>query len=172
MQTARASATDLGRPRITNGNVPAANSTHSRTSVRPSTGRSMKLHLLCCRHSDLQRGVRMGMRRTQLTAVHQPSGLLDGPVRITDVARAVNLSADRLGRLFARDMGLSFQAYVRWARLMRALEVPGSGHNLTDGPRCRVHRQLACQPSVSRDVRHGSEHSQTKREVGLSVTLV
>ena len=58
--------------------------------------------------------------------------LLSGPVRLTDVARAVHLSPDRLGRLFARNVGLSFSAYVRWARLMRAMEVARDGGTLTD----------------------------------------
>lgn len=58
--------------------------------------------------------------------------LLSGPVRLTDVARAVHLSPDRLGRLFARDVGLSFSAYVRWARLMRAMEVARDGGTLTE----------------------------------------
>ena len=58
--------------------------------------------------------------------------LLSGPVRLTDVASAVHLSADRLGRLFARDVGLSFPAYVRWARLIRAMEVARMGGTITD----------------------------------------
>ncbi len=58
--------------------------------------------------------------------------LLSGQVRLTDVAKAVHLSADRLGRLFARDVGLSFPAYVRWARLIRAMEVARGGGTITD----------------------------------------
>lgn len=58
--------------------------------------------------------------------------LLSGPVRLTDVASTVHLSADRLGRLFARDVGLSFPAYVRWARLIRAMEVARIGGTITD----------------------------------------
>ncbi len=58
--------------------------------------------------------------------------LLCGPVKLTDVARAVHISADRLGRLFARDVGLSFPAYVRWARLIRTMEVARGGGTLTD----------------------------------------
>lgn len=58
--------------------------------------------------------------------------LLGGPVRLTDVAASVHLSADRLGRLFARDVGLSFPAYVRWARLIRAMEVARTGGTITD----------------------------------------
>lgn len=58
--------------------------------------------------------------------------LLSGSVRLTDVAAAVHLSADRLGRLFARDVGLSFPAYVRWARLIRAMEVARTGGTITD----------------------------------------
>jgi AraC-like DNA-binding protein len=44
----------------------------------------------------------------------------------------VHLSPDRLGRLFTRDVGLSFSAYVRWARLMRAMEIARDGGTLTD----------------------------------------
>jgi AraC-like DNA-binding protein len=58
--------------------------------------------------------------------------LLSGQVRLTDVAKAVHLSADRLGRLFARDVGLSFPAYVRWARLILAMEVARGGGTITD----------------------------------------
>lgn len=53
--------------------------------------------------------------------------LLSEPIRLTDVAAAVHLSPDRLGRLFARDLGLSFSAYVRWSRLIRAMEVARTG---------------------------------------------
>jgi AraC-like DNA-binding protein len=58
--------------------------------------------------------------------------LLSGPIRLSDVAGTVHLSPDRLGRLFARDVGLSFSAYVRWARLMRATEIVRDGGTLTD----------------------------------------
>ncbi|MCP9276551.1 helix-turn-helix transcriptional regulator [Mycolicibacterium arenosum] len=58
--------------------------------------------------------------------------LLSGPVRLTDVASAVHLSADRLGRMFARDVGLSFPAYVRWARLIHAMQVARNGGTITD----------------------------------------
>ena len=33
---------------------------------------------------------------------------------------------------FARDVGLSFPAYVRWARLIRAMEVARTGGTITD----------------------------------------
>ena len=58
--------------------------------------------------------------------------LLTGPVFLRDVARAVHLSSDRLGRLFAKDVGMSFSAYVRWARLIRAMEVAREGGTITD----------------------------------------
>lgn len=66
-----------------------------------------------------------------LEAIDLLPDLLCGPVRLTDVARAVNMSADRLGRLFARDVGLSFPAYVRWVRLIRTMEVARRGGTLT-----------------------------------------
>ncbi|SKO17160.1 AraC family transcriptional regulator [Mycobacteroides abscessus subsp. bolletii] len=58
--------------------------------------------------------------------------ILTGPVRLAEVARVVHLSADRLGRMFARDTGMSFPAYVRWARLIRTIEVARAGGTLTD----------------------------------------
>lgn len=58
--------------------------------------------------------------------------MLSGPVRLTDVAQLIHLSADRLGRLFARDIGMSFPAYVRWSRLVRAMEVARDGGTITD----------------------------------------
>ena len=58
--------------------------------------------------------------------------LISGPVRLTEVAAAVHLSADRLGRMFARDVGLSFPAYVRWARLIHAMEAARDGGTITD----------------------------------------
>ncbi|WP_069159976.1 AraC family transcriptional regulator [Nocardia altamirensis] len=61
-----------------------------------------------------------------------PAVLADGPVRVGDIAAEVGISADRLGRLFARDMGLSFPAYVRWARLLRAAEIARAGDTLTN----------------------------------------
>lgn len=66
------------------------------------------------------------------SAIELIPDLLSGPVRLTDVAAAVHLSADRLGRLFARDVGLSFPAYVRWARLVHAMEVARTGGTITD----------------------------------------
>ncbi|WP_412484087.1 AraC family transcriptional regulator [Mycolicibacterium frederiksbergense] len=58
--------------------------------------------------------------------------LITGPIRLTEMAAAVYLSPDRLGRLFARDVGLSLSAYVRWARLIRTMEVARGGGTITD----------------------------------------
>jgi AraC-like DNA-binding protein len=48
------------------------------------------------------------------------------------VARAVALSPDYLGRLFARQVGTSFSATVRWLRLMVAFEHLTGGASVTD----------------------------------------
>lgn len=61
-----------------------------------------------------------------------PSLLADGPVRIDTVAAAVGISARHLGRLFARDFGLSFPAYIRWARLIHSADTMRNGGTLTD----------------------------------------
>ena len=65
-------------------------------------------------------------------AVDLLPGIIEGPVKLSDVARTVHLSADRLGRLFAHEVGMSFTAYVRWCRLIRAMEVVRDGGTITD----------------------------------------
>lgn len=57
--------------------------------------------------------------------------LLASPVRLADLAAAVGLSASRLGHLFAAELALPFPAYLRWARLRRALELAREGASLT-----------------------------------------
>ncbi|MGW3353179.1 AraC family transcriptional regulator [Nonomuraea rubra] len=57
--------------------------------------------------------------------------LLAGPVRLTDLADAVSLSASRLGHLFTAELALPFPAYLRWARLRRAAELARDGATLT-----------------------------------------
>jgi AraC-like DNA-binding protein len=54
------------------------------------------------------------------------------PVRCSDVAHIVGLSADRLGRRFRSQIGMSINSYVRWVRLERALLVLFAGGTLTD----------------------------------------
>ncbi|UVS80414.1 helix-turn-helix transcriptional regulator [Actinokineospora sp. UTMC 2448] len=58
--------------------------------------------------------------------------LLDGPVRLDDVAAAVGISGSRLGHLFSERIGLPFRAYVRWARLRRAIEHARLGGTITE----------------------------------------
>lgn len=58
--------------------------------------------------------------------------LLPGPIRLTDVATRVALSPSRLGRLFNEQVGQSFPAYVRWARLRCAVDAVRTGASLTD----------------------------------------
>jgi AraC-like DNA-binding protein len=57
--------------------------------------------------------------------------LISEPVTLTDVAHRVHLSASRLGRLFNEQLGLSFPAYVRWTRLMCAMDHVRAGANMT-----------------------------------------
>ncbi|MEU4508194.1 AraC family transcriptional regulator [Nonomuraea wenchangensis] len=58
--------------------------------------------------------------------------LLAGPVRLTDLAGAVHLSASRLGHLFTTELALPYPVYVRWARLRRAIELARDGATLTE----------------------------------------
>ncbi|MCX5582930.1 helix-turn-helix transcriptional regulator [Streptomyces erythrochromogenes] len=64
-------------------------------------------------------------------AIDRMQCLLGGPVRLQDLAEAVDLSPSRLGHLFAEELGLSFPVYVRWARLRRAMELARGGATLT-----------------------------------------
>lgn len=54
------------------------------------------------------------------------------PVRLADLAAAVAVSADWLGRRFRRQLGMSVNSYVRWVRLERALSALLAGATLTD----------------------------------------
>ncbi|WP_282781747.1 helix-turn-helix transcriptional regulator [Nocardia sp. CC201C] len=58
-------------------------------------------------------------------------GMLDGPVRLRDLAEAVGISASRLGHLFAEEVGMGFPPYLRWARLRHAMEHARLGGTLT-----------------------------------------
>ncbi|MFI8974967.1 helix-turn-helix transcriptional regulator [Nocardia asteroides] len=54
------------------------------------------------------------------------------PIRLRDLAAAVHLSESRLSHLFAQDLGITFRAYVRWLRLLRATAAVAQGRSLTD----------------------------------------
>ncbi|WP_280306124.1 helix-turn-helix transcriptional regulator [Nocardia neocaledoniensis] len=54
------------------------------------------------------------------------------PVRLRDVAAAVHLSESRLSHLFAEELGITFRAYVRWLRLLRATGAVAQGCSLTE----------------------------------------
>lgn len=54
------------------------------------------------------------------------------PVRLRDLAATVHLSESRLSHLFAQDLGITFRAYVRWLRLLRATEAVAQGRTLTE----------------------------------------
>lgn len=54
-----------------------------------------------------------------------------GPVRLPEVAAAVHISESRLAHLFRAELGLTFRAYVRWMRLLRAVELLASGESVT-----------------------------------------
>lgn len=54
------------------------------------------------------------------------------PVRLRDVAAAVHLSESRLSHLFAEELGITFRAYVRWLRLLRATAAVAEGGTLTE----------------------------------------
>lgn len=58
--------------------------------------------------------------------------MLDGPVKLDELAAAVGISGSRLGHLFSDEFGLPFRAFVRWARLAAAIECARAGGTLTD----------------------------------------
>lgn len=58
--------------------------------------------------------------------------MLDHTVHLGQIAATVGISASRLGHLFSDELGLPFRAYVRWARLQRAIDHARQGSTLTD----------------------------------------
>ncbi|KAB2351720.1 helix-turn-helix transcriptional regulator [Actinomadura rudentiformis] len=59
--------------------------------------------------------------------------LLDGPpIRLGELARAVNLSESRLAHLFSEEVGLPLRPYVQWLRLQRAAELVAAGASVTE----------------------------------------
>ncbi|MEV0075222.1 helix-turn-helix domain-containing protein [Nocardia neocaledoniensis] len=63
---------------------------------------------------------------------HLQAELDSRPVRLRDVAAAVHLSESRLSHLFAEELGITFRAYVRWLRLLRATTAVAQGCSLTE----------------------------------------
>ncbi|MFF9850719.1 helix-turn-helix transcriptional regulator [Streptomyces litmocidini] len=61
-----------------------------------------------------------------------PGAVADGPVRVGEVAARAGVSASRLGHLFAEQLGWSFPAAVRWARLHAAIAAARGGANATE----------------------------------------
>ncbi|WTW99259.1 AraC family transcriptional regulator [Streptomycetaceae bacterium NBC_01309] len=61
-----------------------------------------------------------------------PAAVADGPVRLGEVAARTGVSASRLGHLFAEQLGWSFPAAVRWARLHAAIAAARGGANATE----------------------------------------
>lgn len=57
---------------------------------------------------------------------------LEEPVTLTDIATFVRLSAGRFRHLFVSETGISFRAFVLWARLNRALALGYSGASWTE----------------------------------------
>lgn len=63
---------------------------------------------------------------------HLQAELDSRPVRLRDLAATVHLSESRLSHLFAQDLGITFRAYVRWLRLLRATAAVAQGRTLTE----------------------------------------
>ncbi|GAA2634399.1 helix-turn-helix transcriptional regulator [Actinomadura fulvescens] len=60
-------------------------------------------------------------------------GRLDGPpIRLAELARAVELSESRLAHLFREEVGLPIRPYVQWLRLRRAAELVAAGASVTE----------------------------------------
>lgn len=65
-------------------------------------------------------------RALQLAPQH-----LDGPLLLTELAQLAGISASRLGHLFTDELGLTYPAWRRWARLQHALAEVSAGASLT-----------------------------------------
>lgn len=67
-----------------------------------------------------------------LTATSEIMRRLDEPLTLAEVARVAGLSEGRFRHLFVAETGVSFRAYVLWARLRRALELGFGGTSWTE----------------------------------------
>lgn len=66
-----------------------------------------------------------------LGAIEVIRARLDGPVRLTDVAREIYVSPSRLRHLFVQETGLPFRRYVLWQRLQLVFAMMPT-HSLTE----------------------------------------
>jgi AraC-like DNA-binding protein len=57
---------------------------------------------------------------------------LPHPPSLSDLARNVGLSPDRLSHLFAEQLGLTIKSYTLWVKMRRASVLLQSGHTLTE----------------------------------------
>src|SRR3546814_4711256 len=55
-----------------------------------------------------------------------------GPVRLADAARESDLSLGRFRHLFTAEIGMPFQRYVLWRRLLIAFDAIGGQHSATE----------------------------------------
>jgi AraC-like DNA-binding protein len=66
-----------------------------------------------------------------LRAVAYINAHLNGPIRLTDVARDIHLSPGRLRHLFVEETGMGLRPYVLWRRFLRAWDVLVTGESLS-----------------------------------------
>lgn len=67
-----------------------------------------------------------------LRAIGEIAQKLDEPLTLSHVARVAGLSESRFRHLFVAETGVSFRAYVLWARLTRALAMGFGGTSWTE----------------------------------------
>ncbi len=65
-------------------------------------------------------------------AIEEISRRLEEALALDEIAEAVGLSDSRLRHLFVEETGISFRAYVLWARLNRALQLGFNGTSWTE----------------------------------------
>jgi AraC-like DNA-binding protein len=65
------------------------------------------------------------------TALEWAGAHLDQPIGISDLARELGLSPDRVSHLFVEQTGLPFRTYLLWLRIRRALDAYAHGQSLT-----------------------------------------
>jgi AraC family transcriptional regulator len=89
------------------------------------------------------------------------------PMTLEAVAEHVGLSAGRFRHLFVEETGISFRAYVLWARLNRALELGFGGTSWTDAAHAT---SFADSAHLSRTTRrmYGIAPSSIRQDVGPS----
>lgn len=99
-------------------------------SLTPASARQLALD---CLGQSPGKGISAEQPDPRILKVQEWIGQrLGRPLDLESAANVAHVSAAHLARLFRTECGTTFRAYVRWRRLLRAVEMALAGTSLTD----------------------------------------